>query len=252
MIPIKSTDLFKLAFEYKESRCTIISDSEEAIKAAISSIKFHRKELEKYIQEHPKFLYSLQPVHVKNGPEVVRLMAEATEQAGVGPMAAVAGVLADLAVEEMVKGGAKVAVVENGGEVSLVSNRPMDMALSAGDSPLSKRVGFRLEHFPTGVATSSGLYSHALSFGESEAVTIFAKNAGFADAAATTVGNIVKGDHQRRSIERGVERALSIDGVRGAFIVYRGMVGIGGEVPCIIGVNTADVEDEEYLLIKRG
>lgn len=242
MISTRGTDLFKKSFEHKESRGTIISDSEDAVKAGISSIKLHRRELEKYIRAHPRFLYSLQPVHVDEGPEVVRLMAGATERAGVGPMAAVAGVLADLAVEEMVREGAEVAVVENGGEASLVSDRPIDVALSAGDSPLSKRVGFRLEHFPAGVATSSGLYSHALSFGESEAVTIFAENAGFADAAATAVGNIVKGDDQRGSIERGVERALSIEGVKGVFIVYRGVVGMGGEVPRIIGVNEVDVK----------
>jgi len=242
MISTASADLFKTEFVHRESKCTIISDREDAFKAAVSSIKLHREKLEEHVREHPLFLYSLQPVHVDDGPEVVRLMAEAAERAGVGPMAAVAGVLADLAVEEMVREGAKVAVVENGGEASLVSNRPMDVALSAGDSSLSRRVGFRLRRFPTAVATSSGLYSHALSFGEADAVTIFAENAGLADAAATAVGNIVKGEDQRGSVERGVERALSIEGIRGAFIVYRGVVGMGGEVPRIIGVNTAEVK----------
>lgn len=242
MISIRSKDLFKQVFEYKESRGTIISDSEDAIKAAISSIKFHREQLERYIQRHPKFLYSLQPVQVDKGPKVARLMAGATSKAGVGPMAAVAGVLADLAVEEMVSEGARVAVVEDGGEASLVSNRPIDMALSAGDSPLSRRVGFRLEHFPMGVATSSGMFSHALSFGEAEAVTVFAENAGLADAAATAVCNLVKGDDHRSAIERGIKRGLSIDGVRGVFIIYREMVGRGGEVPLIIGVNATDAK----------
>lgn len=238
MISIKSKGLFKQVFEYKESRGIIISDSEDAIKEAISSIKFHREQLEKYIQKHPKFLYSLQPVQVDNGPKIARLMAGATEGAGVGPMAAVAGVLADLAVDDMVLEGARVAIVENGGEASIVSNRPIDLALLAGDSPLSKRVGFRLKHFPMGIATSSGMFSHALSFGEAEAVTVFAENAGLADAAATAVCNLVKGDDHRSAIEHGIERALSIDGVKGVFIIYREMVGKGGEVPLIIGINT--------------
>lgn len=243
MISAKSKDLFRQTFEFKETRGAIISDREDAFKAAISSIKRHRNGLERYIRGHPNFLYALQPVHVDDGPEVVSLMASAAEAAGVGPMAAVAGVLADLAVEEMVIEGAEVAVVENGGEASLVSNVPMDVALSAGDSPLSRRVGFRVEHFPAGVATSSGLFSHALSFGESEAVTIFAEKAGFADAAATAVGNIVKGDDHRGAIERGIERALSIDGVKGVFIVYRGMVGVGGDVPTLIDVDPAGEEE---------
>jgi len=236
-------NLFKQDFQCKESRCIIISDKEDAIEAAISSIEFHRKQLEKYIRNHPKFLYSLQPIHVDEGPKVVKLMAEAAEKAGVGPMAAVAGVLADLAVEDMVLNGAKVAVVENGGEAYAVSNRPIDIALSAGDSPLSKRIGFRLEHFPIGVATSSGLFSHALSFGEAEAVTVFAKNAGLADAAATAVGNLVKGNNRRLAIERGIRGALSIRGVMGVFIVYREMVGRAGEIPLLIGINNIDYND---------
>ena len=235
-----SSDLFKHFFQDKESKGTIISDTEEAIESAKNAISLHRSKLENYIEAHPSFLHSLKPITVDEGPEVVRLMAEAADCAGVGPMAAVAGVLADLAVEDMVREGAIVAIVENGGEAFLVSDRPMDVAFSAGDSPLSKRMGFRLEDFPVGVATSSGLYSHALSFGESEAVTIFARNAGLADAAATAVGNIVKGDDVMDSIERGVERALSIEGVRGAFIAHRGMVGMGGEVPRFIGVNGND------------
>lgn len=222
---------FKRIFEYKETKCTIMTDIEVAREAAISSIKYHRKQLEKYIQDNPKFLYSLRPVHVSKGPIIAKLMAEAAKKANVGPMAAVAGVLADLAVKDMVLKGAKVAVVENGGEAYAISNRSIDIALLAGDSSLSKRVGFRLKSFPMGVATSSGLFSHALSFGEAEAVTVFASNAGLADAVATAAGNLVKGDKCYEAIQQGINKALSIKGVRGVFIIYRNMVGKAGQIP---------------------
>ena len=137
----------------------------------------------------------------------------------------------------MIHAGCKVAVVENGGEVSAVSNQPIDIALAAGDAPLSKEMGFRLKEFPVGVATSSGLYSHALSFGEAEAVTVFAVDAGVADAAATAVANLIKGDDVRGVIREGIDRALSIDGVKGVFILYRGVVGKAGQVPELIKVN---------------
>jgi ApbE superfamily uncharacterized protein (UPF0280 family) len=234
---MKKENLFKQAFRLKESNCTIISDKASAIEKAISSIKHHRRQLEEYIREHPPFLHSLEPVPVDDGPKVVRLMAEASAKAGVGPMAAVAGVLADLAVEEMLGDGCKVAVVENGGEVSAVSDQPVDIALAAGDAPLSREMGFRLKKFPIGVATSSGLYSHAFSFGEAEAVTVFAVDAGVADAASTAVANLIKGDDVRGVIREGVDRALSIDGVKGIFILYRGVVGKAGQVPELIKVN---------------
>jgi len=229
--------LFKQAFRLKESNCTIISDKESGVETAKSSIEHNRLKLEAYIKENPQFLHSFEPVPVDDGPEVARLMAEASAKAGVGPMAAVAGVLADLAVEEMVSDGCKVAVVENGGEVSAVSDQPVDVALAAGDAPLSREMGFRLKKFPIGVATSSGLYSHAFSFGEAEAVTVFAVDAGVADAAATAVANLIKGDDVDGVIRQGIERALGIEGVKGVFILYRGVVGKGGKVPELIKVN---------------
>ncbi len=152
---MKTKNLFKQIFQFGETNCTLISDSEYSIERAIASIKHNRRQLEMYLQEHPKFLYALSPVRVENGPKIVKLMAEYAEKADVGPMAAVAGVLADLAVEEMLLAGSEVAVVENGGEVSAFSNKPIEAALLAGNHPLSRRFGFRLEEFPIGVATSS-------------------------------------------------------------------------------------------------
>jgi ApbE superfamily uncharacterized protein (UPF0280 family) len=164
-------------------------------------------------------------------------MANAAEKAKVGPMAAVAGVLADLAVKDMLAAGCEVAVVEDGGEVSAVSNMPIDVAFAAGDEPLSKRFGFKLTDFPIGVATSSGRFSHALSFGDAEAATVFCKEAGLADAAATAVGNMVKGEDFQAAIERGITVAKSIAGVEGALILYKGNVGTWGKIPQIIKVD---------------
>jgi hypothetical protein len=229
--------LLKQVFQYKETCCTIISDSEQAILAAISSIKENRKELEKFIADHEVFQCSLRPVEVINGPQIVESMASAAAKANVGPMAAVAGVLADLAVEEMILAGSEVAVVENGGEISASSDTPIDVALSAGDSPLSRTFGFRLTSFPVGIATSSGLYSHAISFGKAEAATVFSTNAGIADAAATSVANLVKGEDRRAAIDTAIERALHIQGIGGVLVIYGGLVGIAGNVPQIIKVN---------------
>lgn len=228
--------LFKHAFRVKETRCTVITDKVEAVEKALFSIIRHRSQLERYIAAHPSFLYSLAPVPVNDGPRIVRLMASASAKAGVGPMAAVAGVLADLAVEEMASSGARVAVVENGGEVSAVSKRPINMALLAGDTPLSKKLGFKLERFPVGVATSSGVLGHAISLGEAEAVTAFSKSAGIADAAATAICNVVKGEDHGKAVRRGIDKALSIQEVDGVLILYKGTVGVAGEIPEIIKV----------------
>jgi hypothetical protein len=230
-------NLFKENFTLKETQCTIISDKQQGIQTAIESIKRNRQELETYIRANPKFLYTLKPFPPPEKPLVARMMAEATEKAGVGPMAAVAGAIADLAVKKMTHAGCKVAVVEDGGEISAVSNVPVDVAVAAGDEPLSRRFGFRLTEFPVGVATSSGRFSHALSFGDAEAATIFCKNASLADAVATAVGNMVKGEDAGAGIKAGINRGMSILGVEGVLIIYKGRVGMAGKIPEIIRVE---------------
>ncbi len=232
-----SKHFFKRAFELKESAGTIIADKENAFDVAIASLKQNRLELETFCKSHQKFVFSLKPIKPPAKPLVAKLMAESAEKANVGPMAAVAGVLADLAVKDMVSAGCKVAVVEDGGEISAISNVPVDVALAAGDDPLSKKFGFRLYEFPVGVATSSGRFSHALSFGDAEAATVFCDNAGLADAAATAVGNVVKGENPQDAINSGIESAQSIPGVNGVLILYKGFVGTAGKIPNIIKID---------------
>jgi ApbE superfamily uncharacterized protein (UPF0280 family) len=231
------TKLFKEAFTYKDSQCTIVSDIERGIQTAKTSIQHHYTQLEAFIEKHPKFNYTLKPFPPPTEPPVAKLMAQAAEKANVGPMAAVAGVLADLAVQDMVANGCRVAVVEDGGEISAVSSIPIDVAVAVGDEPLSRRFGFRLTEFPVGLGTSSGRFSHALSFGDAEAATVFCREAGLADAAATAVANVVKGEDFKAAIERGISVSKSIVGVEGVMIVYQGNVGTWGKIPQIIKVN---------------
>lgn len=230
-------NLFKKAFQLKETQCAVITDKPIGIQIAEQSIEFHRKQLEHYVEGNPRFLHTLEPVRIPDKPTVANLMAKAAKYANVGPMAAVAGVLADLAVKDMTEAGCSIAVVENGGEISALSNETIDVAVAAGNEPLSKRFGFRLTDFPVGVATSSGRFSHALSFGDAEAATVFCKEAGLADAVATAVGNVVKGNSVERAINRGLDVAMSITGVKGALIIYRGQVGTVGQIPKIIKID---------------
>lgn len=229
--------LCRKAFTLKESNCNVIADKPEGIQAAKNSLKLHRQKLEAYVKTNPTFLHTLKPVAVPPEPLVAKLMAEAAEKAKVGPMAAVAGVLADLAVKDMLSAGCEVAVAENGGEVSAVSNEPIDVAVAAGNESLSKRFGFRLTEFPIGVATSSGRFSHAFSFGDAEVATVFCRDARLADASATAVCNVVKGEDCQAAIQDGINRALSIQGVEGVLIIYKGFTGTAGKIPKIIKVN---------------
>jgi ApbE superfamily uncharacterized protein (UPF0280 family) len=229
--------LFKETYQFKETQCTIIADKFEGIQTAKTSTKHHRLQLETHIKNNLNFFHAFTPIPAPPEPLVARLMAEAAEKADVGPMAAVAGVLADLAMKDMLNAGCKVAVVENGGEISAMSNEPIDVAVAVGDEPLSRRFGFRLTEFPIGVATSSGRFSHAFSFGDAEVATVFCKNAGLADAAATAVCNVVKGGDPQAAIHTGISKALSLQGVEGVLIIYKGLTGTAGKIPKVIKVD---------------
>ncbi|NVM30467.1 MAG: UPF0280 family protein [Candidatus Helarchaeota archaeon] len=224
----------------KESDIFFKTDKAKAIRAAILIIKYHRNQLEQYIAGHPKFLKTLQPIRIeKDAPEIISIMAEAGEIAGVGPMAAVAGALADLGVKEMVKFGAKVALIENGGEIAGISNISINVGIFAGNSPLSGKIGFRFEteDFPIGLGTSSGTVGHAFSFGEADAATVLTNNAALGDAGATAVANEVKGPDFEKSVQKGLEAAETLDGVRGALIIRGKFAGIVGKLPQLLKIT---------------
>lgn len=233
-------DLYSQHTIIKESNIFIKTELKKAINEALRAIKENRMVLEKYIKTSPEFKTSFKPLKLKNDvPLLIRMMALAAEKCEVGPMAAVAGALADLGVDAMKKIGAKVCVIENGGEISAFSNIQIDVGIYAGGSILSEKIGFRLlpKDFPLGIGTSSGTVGHAISFGIADAAIAFAENATLADAAATAIGNEVRGKDREKSIQNGLEVAETIDGVKGGFIILGDKAGTVGKLPQFIKIK---------------
>lgn len=229
----------------KQSNLLIISDTPQGISVASNSVALHRKSLERYIEYHQDYKYSLEPVEVEDdAPRVVKLAAFSAELANVGPMAAIPGALAEIAVEDMVHQGSSVSLVENGGEIACISNRPVNVGIYAGPSPLSGCIGFQLlpDDSPIGIATSSATVSHALSFGNADAATVIAKSAALADAAATAVCNAVKGSDAEASVQSGLEVAETIPNVRAAIVIRGRYVGKVGKLPRLLKLN-GDLDD---------
>ncbi|WP_455363975.1 UPF0280 family protein [[Eubacterium] cellulosolvens] len=230
--------LYRKKLSIEETQGLIISDKTHAIQESIECIKKTRIELKEYLQRHPPFYYSLNPVEIpKNSPSIIKKMAHAAFKADVGPMAAVAGALIDIAFEQMKKTGAKTAVIENGGEVIAESTQPVYAGIYAGPSPLSGKLAIKLTQFPIGVATSSASVSEALTFGLADAATILAENAALADAAATVACNMVQGDDCRKSVKKGLSVAGKIEGVIGAIIIRGNYIGSIGDIPELVSVS---------------
>ena len=89
---------------FKETRATIRTSSQRHIDIGIASLLRNRGQLESFLSRNKTFLQVMSPVDVtEDSPEIVLRMAAATKKFGVGPMASVAGALADLCLEEMPK-----------------------------------------------------------------------------------------------------------------------------------------------------
>jgi hypothetical protein len=238
--------LLSESWSYKETDMLIKADNWDAIEAAKKSIIRHRNALERYIARNPIFKLSLEPIDVEAGsPKVVQLMADAGRAAGVGPMAAVAGTLAQLAVEDAVASGARNILIDNGGDIFIHGDRSYTIAIHAGRSPLSDKLALEIdaERLPLSVCTSSATVGPSLSFGEADAATIVANSGALADAAATSVCNETRGEPEQ-AIKAGLERARAIPRLTAALIIHGRYVGTWGDLPKLV---IADKLSEELM-----
>ena len=192
-------------------------------------VRVVRAELDGYVGLHPHFAASFVPVEVEpDAPEIVRAMAEAASVARVGPMAAVAGAIAEHVARGLAAHSREV-IVENGGDVFLLGRTERRVLLLAGDSPLSGRLAVTLgpEGLPVAVCTSSGTVGHSTSLGSAQAVTVIAESGALADAAATAGGNRI---HGPGDLERALEEIRALAGVRGVVVLSGDRVGAAGDV----------------------
>lgn len=224
----KGRDLVSYSIVIKETDLYIRTASNLKSKAERLILKY-REPLEKYIESHPIFRTSLEPVTAaKDAPRIVKAMVEATAKVGVGPMASVAGVIAEFVGDELLKYSPEV-IVENGGDIFIKSLKKRTVGIYAGNSPLTGKIGIEIEakDTPIGICTSSGTVGHSLSFGKADAVTILAKSATLADAAATAICNIVQTSDD---ITRAIHFAQTFDEIEGVLIIIGDKMGMWGKV----------------------
>lgn len=193
-------------------------------------IKVCRGFIEHYIAKDRRFLESLKPIEVElRAPPIVRNMAAQAKKANVGPMAAVAGAIAEAVGKGLLRKGCKEVIVENGGDIFLKINKPRLIGLYAGTSRFSGSIALKVkpEDTPQGICASSGTVGHSLSFGCADCVVIVSKSASLADAVATACANLVCG---RQDLQRAIAFARSIRGVEGAVMITEDALASWGNV----------------------
>jgi ApbE superfamily uncharacterized protein (UPF0280 family) len=198
-------------------------------KKALKAINKYRRHLEKYIEQNPAFRDSLETLPLPaDSPKIVKTMLDAGQKAGVGPMAAVAGAIAEYVGWELLEFSPEI-IVENGGDIFIKSTRKRVVGIFAGDSPLSGKIGLEIDagDTPLGICTSSGTVGHSLSYGKADAVVVTAGSAALADAAATAIGNRI---NQPEDISSGIAFGNTIEGLRGLVIIKGDAIGAWGDV----------------------
>ena len=181
-------------FKFRETFAIILADDPIHVAAAKAGILAARQVLEAYIARDPFFAATFDPYTPDSDELIITRMANAARKAGVGPMAAVAGTIAWAGIEAMQESGAAFGVIDNGGDIALISDRPVRVGVHAGEAAISNKVAFVVppQDSVLGICTSSATVGPSISFGMADAVTIFSRNVSLSDAWATAICNEIR------------------------------------------------------------
>jgi ApbE superfamily uncharacterized protein (UPF0280 family) len=224
----KGTDLAATAVAVGESDLYILAQKKLKREAEASIFKY-RACLEEYIAANPLFMAVQKPIDVAvDAPDIVVEMAKAAQKCNVGPMAAVAGAIAEFVGNDLLAYSDEI-IVENGGDLFLKILQKRRVGIYAAESPLTGKLALEVwpEETPLGICTSSGTVGHSLSYGNADAVIALSALTALADAAATAVGNMVK---DVCDINRAMEFAKGIDGLDGIVVIKGSDMGVWGKV----------------------
>ncbi len=198
---------------------------------AQSRLRLFRQLIQDYIRKNPTFATALRPYSVKDRtPDIIREMVEASSSAGVGPMAAVAGAIAEYVGKDLLKYSDEI-IVENGGDIFMKTSRIRKVGIFAGKSSYSGRLALEVTPADTwGICTSSGTVGPSLSFGQADAVVAVCNSAILADAWATRLGNMVK---TADDVDGVLEFAKDKPEVKGALIIIGEEMGVCGSIKLV-------------------
>ena len=228
---IKEKDLVSFNVMLRETDMLIRAERNLKRKALQVVIK-QRGLLEGYIQRHPGFLDSLEPLDAgDDAPKIVREMIEVSRKVGVGPMAAVAGAMAEYVGRELLDFSEEV-IVENGGDIFLRNTRRRMVGIYIGNPPFTDKVALEIRpaESPLGICTSSATVGHSLSLGQTDAAIVLSPSTALADAAATAIGNLVKEDSD---MSLGIDFAKGIEDIKGVAIIRGNRMALWGKIKIV-------------------
>jgi len=187
------------------------------------------EELESYIVADPFFKKSLKPCPVKDlASEMIKKAAEAAAVAGVGPMAAVPGMICELVARSLIgQFSVEELVVEDVNNLFLKLQDSLNVCIFAGESPLSGMAGIEInaEQTPVGICSSAETAGSLLNYGKADVVMVASANAALAGALATGYSNLIK---KPDDVQKVLRRAEALPEITGAVLICEDQVGLHG------------------------
>ena len=220
---------FSLQVVYKQTNLWLKTEEKADSLLVKDYLKQAYQDIEKYIDKDKNFLTTFHPCKVlSEAPDIIKKMSICSLQAGVGPMAGVAGAIADYLGQKLSDHHSQI-LCNNGGDIYYRMFKEQHFPLSAPGSPFHNKMEICAPYSKKGkgLCTSSGISGHSINLGRSFAVTILADSACLADVWATAVSNRIK---SHLDIDQGLKNCRGQKGVEGVIILVDQYLAAWGEI----------------------
>lgn len=220
-----SKDLKSYKINLEESDLFIATTDDSRL-IAMEALKRCRELIEKEIKSNNEFQTSYCPLKQQSLIPPLSWMYNAGILCDVGPMASVAGSVAQYVGLDLLKHNKEV-IVENGGDIFIATETLRKVLVYAGESSISMKMAIIIEQGTWGICTSAGKVGPSHSFGNADAAIVISHDCALADAAATVLGNKIKSIDD---LEISVKGILEIEGVFGVLAVIDDKIAAAGEI----------------------
>jgi len=197
-------------------------------------------ELEKYIESDPEFRSSLIPLIRENiQSPLINELIQASEIAGTGPMAGIAGCFAEQLCSQ--SSGSSCAV-NNGGDIYLSLDETVTLGLWAGNNSPFNSLALKVtkEFMPAAFCSSSGKMGHSFSKGSCDLAMISASSGALADCVATEAANRVWNE---RDLQNVSDEINSMEGISGGLLIKNKSISLFGKMPELIKIENGNLKN---------
>jgi len=215
-------------FTLKYRHCSIsVSSDADLEKECRENLPRIYGTVEKHVLSDTVFAESLVPVNSdETAHPIIKNMIEAGQKAGTGPMAAVAGTIAD-ALFCSVKTPFNTLIIENGGDIFASSADDMICGLYTGSSFDKFALKIKKTMLPCAISSSSASIGHSLSLGNALLAVVISPSGALSDAFATALANSV---HSEDDLENAVNFCAAGKRVTGCAAIINDKIAFAGDI----------------------